>query len=382
MSTTPSVDGAAVAPAPRVRMPLDALAAGCFHLAGLVGAGVPLVDALDELAAAEPRRARRALWLGLGSRVAGGAPLSVALAEAPRQFDAELVALVRAGEADGALADALAEVEAALAARHEFRRRSRTALAYPAFAGLVLAGTLLFLFGEVVPALDGAGFGPGGGPGGGAGAGATGGAGNDAPWHARSLRAVAAVVSAWGLVAAVAAALAWLALRALVATSPAAAMAWDRFALAALPGARLRATLETARLAGTLARLQRRDASLPDALALATGGVSRPALAAELDAVRRRVVAGASFGAALADARHVPSTLARFARAGEAAGALPAALERAARVLERDARTALERAERLAGPALLCAVGAVLTWIVVSIVLPVYDAAIGAGLAS
>ena len=373
MIATPSVDGAAVAPAPRVRMPLDALAAGCFHLAGLVGAGVPLVDALDELAAAEPRRARRALWLGLGARVAGGAPLSVALAEAPRHFDAELVALVRAGEADGALADALAEVEAALAARHEFRRRARTALAYPAFAGLVLAGTLLFLFGEVVPALDGAGFGAG------SGAGATGVA---APWHARLLRAVASAASAWGPVAAVAAALAWLALRALVATSPAAALAWDRFALAALPGARLRATLETARLAGTLARLQRRDASLPDALALATGGVSRPALAAELDAVRRRVVAGASFGAALADARHVPSTLARFARAGEAAGALPAALERAARVLERDARTALERVERLAGPALLCAVGAVLTWIVVSIVLPVYDAAIGAGLAS
>ena len=374
-----SADGAAGASAHRVRMPLDALAAGCFHLAGLVGAGVPLVDALDELAAAEPRRARRALWLGLGARVAGGAPLSVALAEAPRHFDAELVALVRAGEADGALADALAEVEAALAARHELRCRARTALAYPAFAGLVLAGTLLFLFGEVVPALDGAGFGPGTGAGAGAGAGASGGG---APWHARLLRAVAAVVSAWGLVAASGAALAWLGLRALVAASSAAAVAWDRVALAALPGARLRATLETARLAGTLARLQRRGASLPDALELATGGVSRPALAAELDAVRRRVVAGASFGAALADARHVPATLARFARAGEAAGALPAALERAARVLERDARTALERAERLAGPALLCAVGAVLTWIVVSIVLPVYDAAIGAGLAS
>ena len=358
----------------RHRAPPDALAAGCFHLAGLVGAGVPLVDALDEIAASEPRRARRALWHALGARVAGGAPLSVALGDAPRCFDAELVALCRAGEADGTLAEALGAMEATLAARADFVRRSRTALAYPAFAGLVLAATVLFLFGEVVPALDGAGFGPAGGT--------TGAAGAGAPWHARLLRAVAGAVSAWGIPIALAGAALWCGVRTACAVSPGVALRVDRLALRALPAARLRATLETARLAGTLARLHGRGAALPDALALAGTGLTRPALRGDVDAVRRRVVAGTSLGAALGDARHVPSTLARFARAGESAGALPAALERAAHVLERDALTALERAERLAGPALLCAVGAVLTWIVVSIVLPVYDAAIGAGLAS
>ena len=355
----------------RARPRADALAGDCFHLAGLVGAGVALVDALDELASDARRRSHRTLWRGIGARVAGGAPLSIALADAPGAFDAELVALCRAGEADGSLHDALGAIEAALAARHELGRRARTALAYPAFAALVLGSTVAFLFGEVVPALDASGF-------------AAGAAGDGAapPWHARLLRAVAATVGVGGPPAALALGTLWAGWAAVRSASPAAALAGDRLALALSPAARLRATIESARFAGALARLHRAGEPLPDALGIALGGITRPALRGDLEAVRGRVAAGAGLGAALGDAPRVPRTLARFARAGESSGALPEALERAADALERDARTALERLERLVGPVLLSAVGAVLAWIVVSIVLPVYDAAIGAGLAS
>ncbi len=342
-----------------------ALGAGCFHLAGLVGAGVSLVEALEHLGAGETNRRRRALWSALADRVAGGAPLSAALAEAPGWFDAEMVGLCRAGEAEGTLAAALGAMERSFAARDEFRRRARTALTYPLFAAATLGITLVFLFGHVVPALTEDGFGA---------------SSRAQAWHAHLLLGTASAVRTGGVPTLVVGAATVLLMRIAARRQGPTSIALDGVALRALPGGRLAALLESARFARTVARLERREAALPEALAIATEAVGRPALRAELHAVRARVVGGTAFAAALGDARHVPRALARYASAGEASGGLPDALERAAHALEHDARTALERIERLVGPALLCAVGLVLLWIVVSIVLPVYDAAIGAGL--
>ena len=302
---------------------------------------------------------------GVADRVARGAPLSVALADAPGCFDSEMVGLCRAGEAEGELAAALAAMERSFAARDEFRRRARTALTYPLFAAATLGATLVFLFGSrgarprrrrFRSPVRRAGLARptaapdclGGADGRCAGAGHRCGAGARASNRGTRRRCRR--------------------------------RRSRRRGVAGAARGRLAGLLETARFARTVARLERRDASLPGSLGIAAGAVGRPALRAALVAVRARVIGGAGFGAALRDARHVPPVLARYATAGEASGALPDALERAAHALEHDARTALERIERLVGPALLCVVGLVLLWIVASIVLPVYDAAIGAGL--
>src|SRR5256885_3931894 len=90
------------------RLGAEELAAGTRQLATLVGAGVPVAEAL---AAVAEQSEHPALVRGLTvaeARLREGEPLADALAASPRVFPPMFRDLVRAGEAGGALAPLLA----------------------------------------------------------------------------------------------------------------------------------------------------------------------------------------------------------------------------------------------------------------------------------
>ena len=341
------------------------LAQPLFHLRHLLAAGVPLTAALENVAALEPRGSRRALWREAAERVAAGASLSRALAACPDDIDPTALALVRAGEASGRLATLLGELEAHLHGQHELASRLRTVTLYPAFAALLLLAVVAFLLGHVVPIL----------------ADFLDANGTALPWHGTLLIDLGRLVSERGVAlgVVVVAPLAWFALAPRLGEGM--HRLHDALVLRAGPLGRLVAALATARWARTAALLHGAGVALDEALALAEGTLGNRALATELAGVRAALLGGRSLGSALGDCRSVPPTLVHLVAAGESAGALGDALEQGARQLRRVSDHAIARLEALIGPLLLCATGALLLWIVVSVLSPLYAGATAAGFA-
>ena len=117
----------------------------------LVGAGLPLVEAIETLAQKE----RRDDWRGVMERLAGalreGRPLSAALEQFPHAFSPLFVATVRASEKTSDLAPALARYVAYASQLEAIRKRVVNASIYPALLIAVGGMVSLFLMLYVVP---------------------------------------------------------------------------------------------------------------------------------------------------------------------------------------------------------------------------------------
>lgn len=340
-----------------------ALAIALFHLRHLLKAGVPPAAALGDVAELEPAGSGRRLWRDVAGRVDAGASLSDALSAHPREIDPIAIALVRAGEASGRLADLLDELESYLRWRHELAARLRTVTLYPLFASLVLLAVVGFLLGYVVPSI--AAFLDGG--------------GRALPWHGALLILLAGGVSRCAVpVAGALVALGALAAIA-VASDARARRARDAAMLRCGAPGRTLAALSTARWARTAALLYGSGVELGEALAVAEGTLGNRALRAELAGAREAMLAGGRLGPALAGCPSVPPAFARLVRAGEAAGGLESALRHGAAQLQLASRHAIARFEALIGPALLCLTGALLLWIALSVLSPLYDGIGGIG---
>ncbi len=122
----------------------EVLAAHLSQLADLLENGVALLEALDVLAR-ESTHARMAKTFGeIKALVAEGVAFEDALARFPTQFPAMCISIVKAGSEGGFLEDALRRVAEYLELQAELKGRITSAMAYPAF--LLVAGFLVTLF--------------------------------------------------------------------------------------------------------------------------------------------------------------------------------------------------------------------------------------------
>ena len=117
----------------------------------LLGAGLPLVAAIETLAEKERREEWRGILERLVRALRQGQPLSAALEELPQVFSPLFVATVRASERSGELAPAFARYAAYANQLESVRKRIVNATIYPAL--LIAVGGLvsLFLLMYVVP---------------------------------------------------------------------------------------------------------------------------------------------------------------------------------------------------------------------------------------
>lgn len=118
----------------------------------LLSAGIPLLEALDDLAN-QHRGAMRTGILKLRDKVESGASLAAAMEEQPMIFDPASVRLVEVGENAGKLEVVLAEVAEFKLQLSEFKDRVTTALLYPAFLACFTLAAMLFLMTWVMPPL-------------------------------------------------------------------------------------------------------------------------------------------------------------------------------------------------------------------------------------
>ena len=121
------------------------------ELAALLGASIPIPQALDGLGEEEENPALRAVVLKMAESVRKGISLSAAMDEHPRIFNKLYTSMVRVGEEAGALQRVMNDLAALLEHEDEIRSEVTTAISYPLFVlgfGIV---TVIILLTVVFP---------------------------------------------------------------------------------------------------------------------------------------------------------------------------------------------------------------------------------------
>jgi general secretion pathway protein F len=330
------------------------LAAATGQLATLVGAGVPVAEALEGVAADTGLPALRHALTRVRARLREGASFADALAIRPDVFPPLHRELVRAGEASGALGEVLARIARDGAAGVARRARLRAALVYPAVMLTTTSLVLAFLLVWVVPQVSRL-FAETGTP---------------LPLATRALVAVAAGLRAtwwlWPIVGALAA----VAVRRWYAT-PAGRWAFDGLALRAPVAGRLTAALTTGRVARTLATVLAHDVPLAQALGLAAATAGNVRIAEAIARVREAVVRGESLAPALSAHGLFGASLCRLVATGERTGTLGTAFAHAADAEEAQVERALATAIGLVEPMLVVVMGGAVLLLVLAILVPI-----------
>jgi len=121
------------------------------QLATLISAGQPIESAYHAVSRQTPKPAAKRVLLAVRARVLEGYALSDALREYPRIFDPMYCASVHAGEQSGLLDIVMERLADHMEARQDLQRRTGQALIYPILLSVVAFGLVTALLTFVVP---------------------------------------------------------------------------------------------------------------------------------------------------------------------------------------------------------------------------------------
>lgn len=124
------------------------------QLSTLVGAGFPLVSAIDTLLPQTKSQAFKKTLAKIKDSIVEGNSFAASLSLFPSIFSPLYINMVSAGEASGTLEIVLERLAEIREKQQELNNKIRSALAYPIFMALIGVAVLLFLMGFIVPRIS------------------------------------------------------------------------------------------------------------------------------------------------------------------------------------------------------------------------------------
>jgi len=326
------------------------------QLATLLGAGVPLMGALQSVTTQVDDPESRQVLVDLQEAVRGGAPLARAVEAHPETFPNLYASMVRAGEESGTLPLSLSRLADHLEEQARTRNRVRSALTYPLLMAVVAALVVVFLLTFVVPKIVGI-FSH---------------LGQALPLPTRILIGVTDVLAAWWWALLLLTAGAVLGTRRYLATERG-KKARDTLLLRLPLVGRLEHLSAISRFARTLSTLISGGIPVDRALRIVAPVVGNVVIAEQIAASADRVVEGATLSESLRAHPEIPPTLVQMVAVGEESGALGDLLYRAADAMDEETNARLSRLLSLLEPLIILVMGTVVAFIVVSVLLPLLD---------
>lgn len=123
------------------------------QMAVLLQAGVPLLEALEEVTKLSEHKKFQWLLIEVREKIAAGAALWEALSQHPRFFSQVHVQITRAGEASGALSRVMKQLAQLEKKQTALLARVRAASYYPGFLTVTGVAVVIFLMSYIVPTL-------------------------------------------------------------------------------------------------------------------------------------------------------------------------------------------------------------------------------------
>jgi type IV pilus assembly protein PilC len=327
----------------------------------LIRAGVPLLDTLHDLRDSADNPRFRNVVAEVADSIESGASLSQALAQHPHVFDSVFQSLIAAGEHAGKLPEVLRDLTDAVKWQDELAAHTKRLMLYPAFLGTLVVGIFIFLLVYLVPQM----------------AGFITNLGQALPLHTRILLAASDFLVHQWRVLTVGFPLTLIGTTLLIRTHPHFRHRWDGVQLRLpLIGDVLR-KLILSRLASVLALMYGAGISILDSLHVVGNVVGNRIIGEGLQTAEQQIRDGQRLAAAFQNTGLFPPLVIRMLHVGESTGALDTALSNVAYFYSRDAKESVARMQVLLEPVLTVIIGALLGWIMLAILGPIYDAISG-----
>jgi type IV pilus assembly protein PilC len=329
----------------------------CFHLEQLSTAGVPIVEGLTDLRDSVENPRFREVVGGMIELIEGGRSLSQALADFPEVFSKVFVSLVRSGEQTGRLSDVLKSLTESLKWEDELAAQTKKLLMYPAFVGGTVLLVTFFLMIYLVPQMTGF----------------IRNMGQELPLQTVLLIHVSNFcVNFWWLILATPPGI-FYGLRFAARTNPSAAFALDRYKLEIpILGPILRKII-ISRFTANFAMMYASGITVLDTIRSAEETIGNLPLERALRVAGQQIAEGKGMTSAFQDVGLFPPLVIRMLKVGEQTGALDTALLNVSYFYNREVREAIGRLQAMIEPALTVVLGAILGWVMVSVLGPVYD---------
>lgn len=344
------------------RIPVNDLAAATRQLATLLSAGIPLDEALGTLADQQEKPALAKALNQTREEVVQGQALNQGLAQHPQIFSDLFVNMVKVGESSGTLDQVLHRLADFLEEQARLRSRIQAAMAYPVLMALIGTGVLFFLMAFVVPKvtrmledMDRA-----------------------LPLPTQLLISTSDFLAEWW----------WLLLLLLVGglfalrrylRTEGGRMYFDRRKLTLPLIGKLNLLLATARLTRTLGTLLRSGVPLLAALEIVQNLMDNRVLKKTLEDTIVAVREGESLAQPLLRSQVFPKMVSQMAAVGEKSGELEEMLFKVADAYEHQVDSTINALLSLLEPIMILLMGTVVGFIVLAILLPIFEASQGIG---
>ena len=332
------------------------------QLATMLAAGMPLDEALMMVAEQQTQGSLGAVLTRVREDILQGSALHVALQIHPKIFPPLYTNMIQVGEASGTLDKVLVQLADFTDEQARFNSQFKAALTYPLLMFLVGSGVLLFLMTFVVPKitrmledLDQA-----------------------LPLPTLLLMSFSQfLASYWWLLLIIVVVALWSAQRASLTVRGRFWLDKKKYRVPLLGPLMLQNA--AARFARTTATLLHSGVPMLTALEIVQNLLGNSYLQQALEVVREKVTEGTGLSDPLREAGIFPAMLAQMAAVGERSGDLEGMLFKIAEIYEHQVQTRLNGLMALLEPLMILFMGTVVGFIVLAILLPIFQASQGIG---
>ena len=326
------------------------------QLATLISAGQPIESAYHAVSRQTPKPAAKRVLLAVRARVLEGFALSDALRDYPRIFDSMYCASVHAGEQSGLLDIVMERLADHMEARQDLQRRTGQALIYPILLSVVAFGLVSALLTFVVPKIVQVfeGF------------------DQELPMVTTWLIAISDFFKNYGL-ALIISSIVLAIVYAQLLKIPKFRVLRDRFYLRLPYISYLVRLSNTARFTRTMSILVSSGVTALDSMHISTEVINNQPIKAAVQKAAGRVREGEHISVSLENTSYFSPLVLQLIQNGEASGKLGDMLERSARAEENEFAAVTALFIGLFEPAMILLMGVVVMFIVVAILIPIFD---------
>ncbi len=326
------------------------------QLASLLKSGVPILSAINIIKEQSENMNLKAVLADIYNEIKNGGTFSSSLEAHPKYFSVLYVAMVRTGENSGALAGSLLRIADYRAKQEELLSRLRMAMAYPLLMALVGVATVVFMLTFVMPRLMGI-FSS---------------LGQNLPLPTKILLAISQGLRQWwpGIILSLGVVV-FLIKQQL--KTKIGKISWSILKLHIPIFGKFVLKADLACFSRTLELLIKSGLPILRALQISVQVLSNEVIKEKLIKSHRDLEQGGSFGQSMKDSKLLPLFMVNLISVGEESGNLAAALGEVADCYERDTDETVRIMSSLLEPLMILVMGLIVGFIVVAMLLPIFE---------
>jgi len=328
-----------------------------FNLEQLTRAGVPLLECLADLRDTMEEATFREIIANMVESIESGKKLSQSMSEHPNAFDKITANLTKAGEDSGRLVDVFKHLTESLKWQDEMASQTKSMMIYPAFVGTIVLAITFFLMIYLVPQLVGF----------------IKGMGQGIPIQTRILLATSGFFIDYWYAILLTPFMLFGGYKLVLFVNPKLQYQVDNFKLHVWPTGPILRKIILARFANTFAMMYSSGITIMDCIANSRDLVDNQVIAQSLQNVMTEIEAGKNLTQSFQKTGIFPPLVVRMLKVGEATGQLDLALLNVSYFYDRDVKDSIKKVQVMIEPAMTLILGALLGWVMLSVLSPIYD---------